>query len=362
MLDDNQFFQALKARLKVTAAVRFTLIILTSAILPIAEGVLINLWTDAEAAQRAIPGTTLAVVGGLHVLFLIALLVAEFPTAEIALAKASEIQANADRDAKEMKRRAETYKMVRQCLSLLTKRTCDLPRRQEVDVVAPGGQGATDWCQAGFEAGLRPIIKVVLDNITTTLGVISTQYTIEVHIKPGYIIAEGDLTRDFILRFFYGLNVRKDAPTRLENDSPARIGSVWDVPNQCHISENPAVFFENGSPKQRLYFRRFATSPITEPCSDIRMGVLVLTSMQDEPFAADVCDTLQFIASIVSNYVSAYCDCRAEYEQYMAVRELLPDLLPDQQERLMGAMGIYQLHFEGAVEEPDASTPDEEPE
>lgn len=350
MLERNQFFQALKSRLRFTVAIRFVLIAFTSALFPIGEGILIALWSSAQQSQSMIPGVTLLLVGVLHLFCVIALLLAEIPSAELALARATEVEASAERDRNEMKRRSETYKMIRECLSMLTQKTCDLPRRQEPDTEETSKKPASEWCQAGFEAGLRPIVRVVLDNISTTLGVIATQYSIEVHLKPGYVLADDEDEDGLILRFFYGLNVRRDAPARLTNDSPARIGALWDVPNQSHINDNPAVFFENGSPKQRLYFRRFATSPITEPCSDIRMGVMVLTSMQDAPFADDVCDTLQFVASIVSNYVSAYCECRADYERHQAIRQMLPSLSGDHQRMLMDAMGMVELPL---IDNPD---------
>jgi hypothetical protein len=41
--------------------------------------------------------------------------------------------------------------------------------------------------------------------------------------------------------------------------------------------------------------------------------VLVVTSKQEEPFAGDALETLQFLASLVSQYIASHNRCAAEY-------------------------------------------------
>ena len=62
--------------------------------------------------------------------------------------------------------------------------------------------------------------------------------------------------------------------------------------------------------------------------------------MQDEPFAEDILDTLQFIASIVSNYVSAYNDCYSDHKRFAAVKDILNDLPAEKRESLASKFDI----------------------
>ena len=304
------------------------------------EGILINAWSDAEEAAKWVPLTCLIVVASLHFLLAIVLVVSELSVPERILGKAVEVQEQAKEAGRELRRREEAYRMVRECLTQLTRRTCDLPTM----AAQPGqhmSQRGTGWCQAGFEAGLRPIIDVIISNIATTLGVVSSRFTIEVHLQRGYLFgpAKGD-PKELCLRLFASPYFQPDVVKPLTNDSPASLGELWDVPNEQHIQESKALFYEQDTPKQWLYFRRFATCPITQPCSDIRVGVLVLTSMQDDPFATDVLDTLQFISSIVSNYVAAFCDCHEDFARLNAVKGIIELLPHDRQGELARSFGL----------------------
>ena len=335
MLDFNEFWIALKKRLFWSAAARFLVALAVSVALPIMEGLLINLYTSAPESAKPLFWKFLIVIALIHLGLAIILLISEFNPPEVKLAKAVEVQEKADKAATELRRREQVYRMVRECVKVLTRKTCDLPRE------APPRQD--DWCQQGFESGLRPIVDVIVANINTTLGVKSSRFTIEIHLQPWFPRGVEDIEdhNDHCLRYFYGSADQAEQVGRLTNESPVRWGHTWDIPNQLHIQQDKNVFYENDVPKQNLYFQRFATCPISTACSeDDRMGVLVLTSMQDEPFAEDILDTLQFIGSIVSNYVSAYADCHSDHERFVAVRDALSDLPLKKRESLASIFGI----------------------
>jgi hypothetical protein len=340
-LKTNEFFNSLVQRLYCVVVLRVILILVTAAALPIAEGILTNMWSAAPDESKSAIWTVLMVVAVIHLLLAGVLLVGEVIGPEVKLARAAQIQEESDAVHRELRRREKAYRMVRECLSTLTKTTCTLPTIAEDSNPEMQGGGNT-WCQSGFEAGLQPIFNAIMANMATTLGVVSSQFTIEVHLQPHYILGV-DRHRNpngFNLRFFSSTVFSRLQAEGLTNNSPAVFGRLWNVPNQRHISEDKASFYDRDCPKREIYFRRFATCPITPSCSDDFMGVLVLTSMQEEPFVEDVLDTLQFISSIVSNYVSAYCDCYQDRQRFLAVNKVLPDVPSPKRQQLASAFDI----------------------
>lgn len=340
MLGSNEFFVGLKQQLLGPPLTRILLIVLTAAVFPIAEGVLTETWSSATTSEaKKIAWTALIVIASIHIILFVVLLIIEFRAPELLLASAAEVKENATERERELQRRSTTYRMVRECLILLTRKTCDLPRHGEPQVVPPQ---ANEWCQEGFEIGLKPIVDVVLENIMTTLGVRSTQFTFEIHIYPEYIDGVEPIPEHngFCLRFFSSPIYQRTVVQRLTNNAPCRLGEAWDIPNQQHIADSRALFYENDMPSADVYFRRFATCPITESCSETRMGVLVVTSMQDDSLAADVLDTMQFVSSIISNYVSAFSECYSDREQLNAVRAIIGKLQPEDREELLDAFNL----------------------
>lgn len=327
MLHANEFWRSLKRRFAVSAWVRGGAFLFASVVLPIFENIITGVAT-AATTNAWVVWLALGVVGAVHLFLAITLLVLEWATPELKLAQAAEIQEDALATERELNRRNEAYGMVRECLTMLTRKTCDLPDAH--GGAGPGMPTTQDahWCQSGFESGLGPIVDVIAKSVTTILGVTTSRYTIEMYAYPGYVSNEGAPKEHngLHLWFFTSPTEQRSVTLLPPNESPAVLAATWGVPNQQHISESKALFFANDRPKPEIYFRRFATCPINEACSDNSMGVLVLTSMQDEEFAGDVLDTLQFLGSIMSNYVSAYCACRVEADQTKAVAAILGDV------------------------------------
>src|SRR5205823_5814206 len=81
------------------------------------------------------------------------------------------------------------------------------------------------------------------------------------------------------------------------------------VPGTCCVFDDKRIFCHNGQPKPELYFRRLATVPVNMVCMDWAMGLLVITSMQEEPFHSDILETMQFLASVISQYDASHTRC-----------------------------------------------------
>jgi len=129
-----------------------------------------------------------------------------------------------------------------------------------------------------------------------------------------------------VQEFFYSPNgLDPCAPVlKLGSRAPHRWGWKRGLPGYCHIENDKDLFYENGKPASTLYFRTFATVPVYLACAPQQIGLLVLTSMQTEPFAGDALDTLQFLASLVSQYVAAHNRCVEEWSAWARAQQQTP--------------------------------------
>ena len=216
-----------------------------------------------------------------------------------------EIQEELTRVNAEVGRRTETYRTVVSAIAEFNNRTCNIE----------------PWCQDGFEAGLKEIICRFTQNINVTLGVTTNKYTIESYFLPEAIEGECGPRKTCIgptglcMEFFYSPQVGRAAPGKLTNNSPVNLGCAKQVPCEQHVASDRQLFYDGNTLKPNVYFRRFATLVFPTVCSPTFLGVLVLTADQDEPFAEDVLDTMQFMGSLIANYVDAYNRCVYEYRE-----------------------------------------------
>jgi hypothetical protein len=128
------------------------------------------------------------------------------------------------------------------------------------------------------------------------------------------------------MEFFYSPQIERTAPQQMTNSSPVNLGVAKAVPTVQHVSADRALFYDGDALKPEVYFRRYATLPFPLACSPDFLGILVLTSDQDNPFAEDVLETMRFMSSLVANYVTSYNRCAMAYEQDVARRETVkPD-------------------------------------
>jgi hypothetical protein len=302
MLRENKHWDALVKSLSWGSRRSFAETIIVAFAFPLVESYLVNIWTGAPDPSAGVARNLLIGVAFLHVLLGSMLLAGERTTDLKALADAVETMSNYEDLNRELNRRTKSYGMVVAAVDEFNKRTCSID----------------PWCESGFEEGLRHIINHFTQNIRTTLGVDSNKYTIEVHLDPqsvehpphAHSICPGH--NGLCLEFFTGHQVERTAPMSLTNNSPVNLALAKCVPCEQHIAADRPLFYDGDAPKAEVYFRRYAALIFPWACSSESLGVIVLTSAQDEPFADDVLETLRFMGSLVANYVSSYGRCAAE--------------------------------------------------
>jgi hypothetical protein len=314
VLSENKNWKCLKEWL--TWAGRFyqAAFVITTVCFPLAECFFVNLLTGAEPGKAWPFAVAVGLLGVSH-LTLVILMVFWGKGAEIVCAanaieveqKLLESEKNAkeceDAMRRELDRRADCQRMIRAAIEDLNLQTC------QIDPTGPNA----------FCRGFAPIIQRVVGNIRTTLGVTANQFSIELYIESGTVMngnpcgpADGPDQQ-----LFYSPNgLDPCGPVRkLGQRAPHRWGWSRGLPGYCRVENDKGLFYESDKPAADLYFRTFATVPVTQSCSSDQVGLLVLTSMQTEPFAPDALDTLQFLASLVSQYQAAHNRCVEEWYQ-----------------------------------------------
>lgn len=311
----NPFWLSLKKRVFRSDAQRRASLLTTSVLLPIAEAILVNLWTSNKQGAFLV---AIAVLAFVHVALTAILLSSEAIGPDVQLARAVEVADELDSAKRELVRRQLAHRLVRRAFELLTGQTCAIP----------DAGGPESWCKAGFMAGCQPIIDSIAENMQMTFGIVSPQWTLEVHLADASMVGPAEeAARSFaghVLQYLHPSGVTEAAVLGLpENRQPAALGKTVDVAATHHIRDLPEVYLNGNVPYPNVYFRRFATCPITEACSDNRIGVLVITSMQEDSFAEDILDTLQFVSAIISNYVYGYVRCYFDQQRLLRVAEAL---------------------------------------
>jgi hypothetical protein len=290
---------------------------------PILIGVLTNLWTGASSDQAAIPGWTLLVVAIANIVFGALVLAGDrsFPVLRVVDAIELENDLSEARDdcqqlRRELERRTEAHKAVRSAFEVCNSQMCFVDKEP--------------WCKGGYECELLPVFRSLSTAMRTTFGVTAEQYTFEVHIKPDSLAPcehELDVHNGLHLAcFFSPQQVERVAPLALANESPARLGLVRNVPGIHRIDADKPLFYQGHDPKPQVYFRSYATVPLREVCSENTIGVLVLTSMQQDPFADDLLDNLNYLSSLISNFTYAFNQCidnRSIYQEYTKDEEFV---------------------------------------
>jgi hypothetical protein len=192
--------------------------------------------------------------------------------------------------------------MLRTVLDSLNLQTCQLN---------PSAEDA-------FRQGLMPIIQRVACNARVTLGVQSDQFTIELYCVDDMIagIDEGAIGTYVTPVFFYSsAGLDQETLDLMGNASAFHWGWRREVPGTCCVTDDKLVFYDGDQPKPDLYFRYFATVPISAVCSPEQIGLLVITSMQEKPFGPDILETMQFLASVISQYMASHNRCVNEWKE-----------------------------------------------
>lgn len=312
MLSENENWQRLKSWMVWASRYHQAALLLTGAVLPVLECVFVNLLTGAETGKAWPFGVALTGLGVAHAV-LLGLILLWGKGAEIVCAanaveaeqKLAAVQLAAQRREEafrqEIDRRAECQRMIRSAIEDVNLQAC------QINPTAPNA----------FCNGFGPVIQRLVGNIRTTLGVTSNQFTIELYCDAG-VISQGNPcgSPDGVIQelFYSPHGLDPCTPVmQLGARAPHRWARSRGLPGYCRIEDDKNLFYEGDKPAPGIYFRIFATVPVAQVCSPLQVGLLILTSMQTEPFSEDVLDTLQFLASLVSQYIAAHNRCVSEW-------------------------------------------------
>ncbi len=300
-------WKSIKRSLLIAQLNRRWILIFVGAILPILESVLCNLYTSSTGQSATALGWSLIAIGLFHTVLFGLVLFGENENSSDFVTKSAELESQLKDTTDELVRRSIAYRSFRAAFAKLNNEVCRIQN---------------EWCQNGFAKELEPIIALINNDAKTTLGVKHDVYTLEVFCDQGMVEAcrdAGDRARMRVeqleLLYFASTRVPQTKISVLGRRAPAAIARHQDTPMTKTLAQAPEAYLENGQPRDDVYFQQFAAVPIKFVCSDESQGVLVLTSMQNEPFASDVLDSLEFIAAIVTQFISEYNACIQDSRQ-----------------------------------------------
>ncbi len=293
---------------RAAVASRFLFIALSTmaaVILPIAESALVNRWTSlsgeaATAASASSVMVALACIAVSHLALVVGLIWLGRVSGPAAAVEAMDLGERLQRVEAELRRRDEAYRMVRLCFVRMNEGTCAL-----------SGDGPEQLCAADFADRLKLVLGPVLENVSTVLGVSGVKFTLEVYLHNWQLPMGGGPKgrHGYALEFFHSPQIAPGAPLELGECAIAPQAFYSGVPTCKRVGGDKDVFYADGKRKPKVYFERYASVPIAQACSPDSVGILVLTSEQHESFAGDVCETLAFIASLISRYLFSYREC-----------------------------------------------------
>lgn len=287
-------------------------LLLTGAVLPILEGLFVNLLTGAESGKGWPFLASIIALGCFHVYLLGLTLFRERTSPVVAALDALEVQHRLDVERVEsarmftelqceLERRAECHRLIRSLFDSLNLGTCNF------NALDPNA----------FRSGLFPILREVAIRIRPTLGVTSTEFTLEVYYNDREVAGPHNcLPNEGVHQelFYSSTQINACLPIWLASRAPHRRGLTRTCAGTACVEEDKELFFKDGKPAEHVYFHRFATVPIMQACTTKLAGVLVLTSMQTETFAPDCLDTLQFLSSLITRYTDSHNRCVNDYE------------------------------------------------
>jgi hypothetical protein len=304
VLQDKKSWVMLKKSLRITERFQIAFLLCLTVVFPILIAVLANTWTN-QGPQSSLAGWFLLFVGFLQLLFGAYVIVSKTVCPEAAMAELLETEEHLESKTNELQRREEAYRLIRATFNQLTSQTC------KIGVAEPDY-----WCKSGFEEGLSPIMETLLRNMHTVVGVRSSVYTLEVYLALGIQIEVEHIATEekgLKLSFFFGASVERESVLSFfySGTSPALSAYQTNTAFSQHISSNQHLFYDGDKLKSGVYFRTFAVAPLYPACSSTSppIGVLMLTSMQDQPLSPDVLDTMAFFGSIISTFLYSYEQC-----------------------------------------------------
>lgn len=188
------------------------------------------------------------------------------------------------------------------------------------------------WCQSDFQTLLNRVFAPTRATIDKVLGINDRVYSIEVYLDDSCIMDtnvvggeefEGD--RPFLgstsLKLWYfhaSERVSAEQSLSLGDWHPAVMAWSNHVPDEYSLDRHHQLYGTIQQPAEEIYFRRVLTVPIRMVCtSDNFWGVLVVTTMQNEPVVDDALDNLQWLSTLTTNFVAGYNKCKEAQRERM---------------------------------------------
>lgn len=281
--------------------------LVTGALLPIAECVFVNLLTAATTG-KAVFAVALITLASVHLALLAMQTLPRSNYPFQCVADAVELGEKVRSLEGEILRKATAHNALRCSIDALNLQTCQI---NPLDAHA-------------FAHGMHPVICGIVSDAQAVLGVKGNAFTIELYCEPSAVAGHSPCAMVGGIRQYYFYSpVSADpcSPIRLGARSPCAWGWQRRAPGTCRIAEDPNFFYNNGQRPADSYYRTICTVPVYPTCSKEIIGVFVLTSMQDEPLAPDVIETMQFVSSLISQYIAAHNRCVYERGQaHSAIR------------------------------------------
>lgn len=287
---------------------QLTLIVATSVVFPIGESVLSSLLFASQAF--VLPASiALAAVGFLHLVLAAIVVRGELLDPATNALDAIEAEQELEKCRRELSRRSETYCLIRSAFDALNLQACNMIADERGSQPSP------------FGVGLKPVVDELTCGFAKSLGLNSVEFTVAAYFEPDAIMMKHEnsigvvagKTHSGIALLQVTLANPQGVSDSLAFDLQNRsiLDSCWrrEMPGEATIDDDRMRFFVDAKPHEDVYFYRYATVPVYYACSKDQAGILVVTSRQASPFADDVIDVMQFIASLLSQYAAAYNRC-----------------------------------------------------
>jgi hypothetical protein len=282
--------------------------ILVTIVLPIVEGILVNIWTGAQMKGPA--GPCLLVIAIFH-LIVGGLVIwngfrAKSPLR--VLADAADLADTNCSTQRELDRRVQTYRMFVDAIEEMNAQVCSIQTTGE-----------------SFDVKLRPIIRRFLNAICETIGVCSNRYTLEVYLRA-YLFGKPPpypQLGEYVLAFFDSPTLQADDALRMGAVHPLCISAATNHERMIgRASANPGLFSTPKDSGEKPYFEHYATHVIPTQCRTGHLGYVVFTTSQKEPMATDALETLGLIATVTSTFHSRWYDCETARQGSAEIQQL----------------------------------------
>jgi hypothetical protein len=298
------------------------MLILVSVVLPILEGILVNVWTDAQMTGPA--GPCLSVIGVFHLIVGALLIWNEFTSKSPLriLADAADVAESSCTMQRELDRRVQAYRMFRDAIEEMNAQVCSMQSQDEQ-----------------FDVVLRPVIKRFLNAICETIGVCSNRYSLEVYLFADLLDGGASYPQlgEYVLAFFDSPTMQVEEAIRMGTVHPLSISAATSHDRLIgRVSSNPTLFAGSGQAEVKPYFEQYATHVIPTQCRAGHLGYVVFTTPQAEAIATDALETLGLIASVTSSFHSRWSDRQVRRELDARNDELQRQLTTAQGQPVVG--------------------------